>query len=115
MSMVVKRENSSLLAVIVSMIVGCLCGYGPSIKQFSGWGLDFVPQLSYARWGVEAWFHAESLPYREHFMVAEISAPAFGYTLDRYDLDIGICVAMGTAYRVIAYILLIALNRDKQR
>jgi len=34
MSMIVKRENASLLAVIVSLIMGTLCGYGPSLAQF---------------------------------------------------------------------------------
>lgn len=115
MSMVVKRENAALLAVIVSLAFGCLCGYGPSLNQFHDWHLDFIPAISYARWGVEAWFTTETASYRDHYMVAEVSAPLFGYTLDRFAEDIGICVALGVAYRIIAFVLLIAIGRNKQR
>jgi hypothetical protein len=48
-------------------------------------------------------------------MAEEVSAPLFGYTLDRPLADIAVCVAIGTAYRAIAYGLLIGLNRSKQR
>lgn len=115
MSMLVKRENAALLAVIMSLIAGCLCGYGPSLNQFNNWYLGWIPGMSYARWAVEGWFHAETLPYRDHFMVTEISAPLFGYTLDRFALDIATTVALGVAYRIVAYLLLILLNRSKQR
>jgi hypothetical protein len=53
--------------------------------------------------------------YREHYMVAEISAPLFGYSLDRFALDIFFLALIGTVYRVIAYFLLTRLNVDKQR
>lgn len=113
--MVVKRENSALLAVIVSMIVGCLSGYAPSLKQFDGWKLSFVPALSYARWGVEAWFQEETVLYRQNYMVEEVSAPIFGYTLNRFGFDMGICVLIGFVYRIVAYFLLISVSKDKQR
>ena len=38
-SMVVARENAALLGVIVSLIVACLCGYGPSLNQGREWAL----------------------------------------------------------------------------
>ena len=61
------------------------------------------------------WFHSESFAYRRLYMAEEVSAPLFGYTLDRPLADIAVCVAIGTAYRAIAYGLLIGLNRSKQR
>ena len=113
--MVVKRENASLLAVIVSLVVGCLCGFGPSIKQFSSWGLGFLPATSYARWGVEAWFTSETELYRSLYMVEQVSAQLFGYTLDRFAMDMGVCVAIGIAFRILAYVLLVVVDRAKQR
>lgn len=38
-----------------------------------------------------------------------------GYTFNRYAVDIGMMLAIGTLYRVIAYVGLICLRRDKQR
>lgn len=115
MSMIVKRENAALLAVIVSLVAGCLNGYGPSLKQFGSWNLGFIPDMSYARWASEGFFHSETLPYRTLFLVEEVSAPLFGYTLDRFALDIGLACAIGIVYRIIAYILLIRIDRHKQQ
>jgi succinate dehydrogenase hydrophobic anchor subunit len=114
-SMVVKRENSALLGVIASLVAGCLCGFGPSLAQRRGYHLDWIQHISYARWASEAWFHYETLPYRDLYMVAEVSAPLFGYTLDRFGLDIAMMLVIGTAYRAVAFVLLVGLNRDKQR
>ena len=70
---------------------------------------------TYSRWANEFWFHSESLAYRRLYMAEEVSAPLFGYTLDRPSVDIAVCIVIGTAYRAIAYALLIGLNRSKQR
>lgn len=114
-SMIVKRENAALLAVIVSLIAGCMCGYGPSLAQMNDWGLGWVLDLSFARWAAEAWFHCETAPYRHVYMVKEVSAMLFGYTVDRLPLDIGLTILIGTVYRVVAYFGLVLINRDKQR
>ena len=114
-SMVVKREQAALLSVIVSLVMATLCGYGPSLVQFRDWHLGWFLNLSYARWAVEAFFDIETRAYRAHFMVAEVSAPLFGYSLDRFALDVFLMIVIGTAYRVIAYFLLTRLNVDKQR
>ncbi len=114
-SMVVKRENSALLGVIVSLVAGCLCGFGPSITQLRGWHMSWIQDISYARWSSEAWFHYETLPYRDMYMVEEVSAALFGYTLDRLGYDIAMILIIGTVYRIIAFALLVLLNREKQR
>ena len=92
-----------------------LSGYGPSLVQWRDWYLGWFLSTSYARWAVEAFFDAETRVYREHYMVAEVSAPLFGYTLDRFALDIFLLAVIGTVYRVAAYFLLTRLNIDKQR
>jgi hypothetical protein len=48
-------------------------------------------------------------------MVLEVSAGVWGYTLDRFGFDCSIELIMGLTYRVLAFFLLIGLNRDKQR
>jgi hypothetical protein len=39
---------------------------------------------------------------------------AFGYTVNRVGLDLGMCLVIGTVLRVIGFVLLIGLNRQKQ-
>jgi len=114
-SMLVERENSALLGVIVGLIAACMCGFGPNLNQGLKWGIRWVQDISYARWANEAFFHAETLLYRDLFLVEDVSAPLFGYTLDRLPFDVGMILLIGAAYRVIAYFLLIGLNRNKQR
>lgn len=114
-SMLVKRENAPLLAVIVSLVVATLCGYAPNLAQFAEWHLSWVIDMSYARWAVEAWFQVESEAYRRLYMVQEVSAPLFGYTLDRFGTDLAIVAAIGIGFRILAYILLITVDRTKQR
>lgn len=114
-SMLVKRENSALLGVIVSLIAACLNGYGPNLVQGRSWGVGWVQDMSFARWANEAWFHTETLPYRDHFMAEEVSAATWGYTLNRFGTDVALMVVIGVLYRAVAFGLLIGLNREAQR
>ena len=115
MSMLVARENSALVGVIAALIASCLCGYGPSLVQGREWGVYFIQFSSFARWAAEAFFHAETLAYRDHFMVLEVSAGIWGYTLDRFALDIGMMILLGLLMRVVAFVLMVALNRKEQK
>lgn len=114
-SMVVARENAALLGVIISLIVACLCGYGPSLVQGRQWGVGWVQDMAFTRWSSEAWFGSETAGAREHFMVDDVSAQVWGYTLDRTALDFSLIILIGCIYRVVAFGLLVGLNREKQR
>jgi ABC-type multidrug transport system ATPase subunit len=84
MSMLVTRANGALLGTIASLIVACLCGYGPSLNQGREWALNLgegqflglitLQDMSYSRWANEIWVHAETLPYRDLFFVDAIPA-----------------------------------------
>lgn len=60
MSMIFNRANGALLGTIASLIVACLCGYGPSLAQGRQWSLDLgggnllglitLQDISYSRW-----------------------------------------------------------------
>jgi hypothetical protein len=114
-SMIVKRENAALLGVIVSLVAACLNGYGPNLNQGKSWGVGWVQDMSFARWANEAFFHTETFPYREHFMVLEVSAPFWGYTMDRLGLDLAIMLIIGFVYRLAAFVLLVSLNKELQQ
>lgn len=40
--MVVKREDGPLLAIVVGLISGTLCGYGPSLFRIKQWHLEWI-------------------------------------------------------------------------
>ena len=70
--------------------------------------------ISYSSWGTEALFNTESKYYAGIFDV-ELSQQAFGYVLDRWNMDVLIIFAIGTVYRVVTYILMVVTHRDKQK
>ncbi len=113
--MLVKREDAALLSVIVCLIAGCLCGFGPSINQGKQYGFYWLQALSFASWATEGFFDAETSGYRELFMVEEISAKLFGYELNRFAMDMGIAFLLALVYRVVAFGLLLLVDRQKQR
>lgn len=53
-SLIVRRENASLVAVIVSMVIAILNGYGPKMKNAHSWGIEFLWEMSYNKWASEA-------------------------------------------------------------
>jgi hypothetical protein len=114
-SMVVRRENSSLLAVVVCLFAGVFNGFGPSLTDARSWGIGFIWEISYNRWGTEALFNEEVNMVRHVYQVDDISAKNWGYSLDRYGMDVGMMIVIGFVYRVIAYLLLIFLNRRKTK
>ena len=92
-----------------------LCGFGPSLAQARTNGFEWILDSSWARWAAEGWFYSETKWYRDVFMVDEVSAPLFGYTMDRFGWDCFMCILIGAMYRVIAAVLLLGLNRERQR
>lgn len=107
-SMVVKRENAPLLAVVISLFAAVFGGYVETLPEP-------VKKFSYAYWSSEAMYDRSVTPFRGIYEVDTVSAPYWGYTLDHYSQDILILFIIGTAYRLAAFLLMTRLNRDKQR
>ena len=102
MSMLVDRANAALLGTIASLVIACMCGFGPNLKQGREWGIIVVQDLSYSRWANELFLHAETLPYRDLFLAEEITADIFGYGINRPALDIGMMLLLGLLLRLLA-------------
>lgn len=114
-SMIVKRENSAMIAVCLGVIMAVLCGGGPNITDMRKAGLEWLLNISFCRWAAEAWYSEELLVFDGVFEIWDISAATFGYTLGRYWYDIMWCVVIGFVYRFLAFILMICMNRSKQQ
>jgi len=111
-SMLVDRANGALLGTIASLIMACLCGYGPNLIQGKEWGIFVLQEISYTRYANELWVHMEVNPYRKTFVAENIPAGSFGFTLDRPIYDITMMVVLGLLMRGAAYICLVMVVGD---
>ncbi|KAI8622739.1 hypothetical protein BC830DRAFT_1159973 [Chytriomyces sp. MP71] len=113
-SMVVKRENASLLAVVMCLFASVFCGYGPSITQAKAWHLNWIMDLSFNKWAAEAMYASSVNIYKSIYDV-ELAVSQFGWSLNQVPKDLICCFLIGLIARVAAFFLLIFLHRDKQR
>jgi hypothetical protein len=113
-SMLTRRENAPLLAVVASLFAAVFGGFGPTLTDAADWGIGFLWDMGYARWGSEALYHTETLPFVGIYILA-VDTSYYGYTLGRFTLDMVYMFINGSILRVISLILLLVTNRDKQK
>ena len=112
-SVLTKREDGPLLAVMTSLIVSVLNGMSPRLAQVNQWHLKWLWQLIPGTWLAEAYFSENVIPWR-YLYVLEGVQEAVGYTLERFGMDLAMLFALGTAYRVLAFLALRFLNKGRQ-
>ncbi|KAI9102428.1 hypothetical protein DFS34DRAFT_390951 [Phlyctochytrium arcticum] len=113
-SQVVKRENANLLALIIALFAAVFCGYGPSLRQAKNWHIIFIWEMSFNKWAAEA-LYSESVKYYEGVYDLAAAATHDGYTLNTFGRNMGMIVLIGVVQRLVAFVLMIATHRDKQR
>jgi ABC-type multidrug transport system ATPase subunit len=113
-SMVVKRENATLLAVVVALFSAVFCGYGPTLADVKKWRLYFLWAISFNMWASQAQF-SETLAVYDHVYDSELSNIPFGYDLNQSMFDFAMMAVIGTVWRLLAFIAMISLNRNRQR
>lgn len=102
-SMVAKREDAPLLATMVSLILGILCGAAPSLAQVSRWGAVWLWRMSPGVWLTELYFGELVRPFG-YLYQTDMAASAVGLALDWTWRNFGVLMAIGVAYRLIAYV-----------
>ncbi|KAK5127188.1 hypothetical protein LTR85_008549 [Meristemomyces frigidus] len=113
-SMVVKREDGPLLAVLASLVIGVLGGVAPPLSKVKMWHMEWFWRLSPGVWFTEAYF-TENLTPLGHLYQLPLASKSVGFTLGQYGLDVGTLFLIGAIYRIVAYFCLIMVHRDKQR
>jgi ABC-type multidrug transport system ATPase subunit len=113
-SMVVRRENATLLAVVIALFSGVFSGYGLTIQDAKDWGLYFIWCGQFNMWGAQAYF-SETLRVYEHIYDNSMANVGFGYTLNQPGLDFVYMMTVGLVWRIVAYIAMLYCNRDKQK
>lgn len=101
-SMVAKREDAPLLATMASLILGILCGAAPTLAQVSNWNMVWLWRMSPGVWLSELYFGELVRPFG-YLYQTDLAAAAMGYNLDATGRNIGVLVAIGVVYRLIAY------------
>ncbi|KAL7748707.1 hypothetical protein RI367_005860 [Sorochytrium milnesiophthora] len=113
-SMLVQRQNASIMAVVSCLLAAILCGFGPTLWQAKSWGVMFIWELSFNKWGAEA-LYWEGVGQFDGVYDIQSVANNQGYTLDRFWFDAGMMAVLGCAFRVIALGLMLVTHRDRQR
>ncbi|KAF3026722.1 hypothetical protein E8E14_014758 [Neopestalotiopsis sp. 37M] len=108
-SMVVRREDGPLLAMIVSLIIGVFGGYGPPLYNVKEWHLEWFWRLCPGIWFTEAYFD-QHLIKATHLYDLQAAANWTGYVRGRFSIDIVLLFTIGTIYRMAAYCGLIFFN-----
>jgi hypothetical protein len=112
-SLVLRRENQAVLATLIGFTPATFCGYGPSLLDAKG-KYGFIMDLSYTRWGNEAFYTEELTPFRGIYQVDQISATTLGYTLDRVMFDFVMMFVLGCGLRVISLLVILHWNKHRQ-
>ncbi|KAJ1546610.1 hypothetical protein HK405_006988 [Cladochytrium tenue] len=114
-SMLVRRENAALLAVVACLFAAVICGYGPTITNARQWKVSFVWDISFNRWAAEAFVTRELEVYSSIYKLSA-TADEFGYALDgNVARPLGYMCLLGVAFRAVAFVLMVVLDRDMQR
>ena len=109
-SMLVRREDAPLFATMIALIAGILSGAAPTLADVRGWGLEWLWRSSPGVWLAELYFGEMISPFQYLYDI-HLAADATGFHLGGGWYNVLILLAIGTAYRLLAYIGLFAGKR----
>ena len=105
-SMVVRREDAPLFATMVSLIVGLLSGAAPTLRNAKDWHMEWLWRAGPGVWLGELYYGQLVKPF-EYLYDVQIASDLTGYELDRLWVNVSVLLAIGTAYRLLAFVGLI--------
>ncbi|KAL1843220.1 hypothetical protein VTJ49DRAFT_2551 [Mycothermus thermophilus] len=109
-SMVAKRESAPLLATMTSLIIGILSGGAPSLNSVKTWHLEWLWRMSPGVWLAEIYFGQLVNPLR-HIYDVHLASRLVGFDLEGTGRNLGVLVAIGTIYRIIAFVGLVKAKK----
>jgi ABC-type multidrug transport system ATPase subunit len=113
-SMVTRREDGPLLAVMSSLIVGVLNGMSPSLQSVRSWHIVWIWRAGPGTWLAEAYFTENVTPLNYLYQI-DVARASMGYLLGRFNEDLLMLLALGTIYRIVAFIGLRFMYPSRQR
>lgn len=109
-AMLARREDAPLVATMISLILGILCGAAPNLAQVAKWKLVWLWRMSPAVWLTELYFGELVRPY-DYLYQTELAGESMGLRLDATARNLGVLLAFGAAYRLLAYVGLLYARR----
>ncbi|KAL6718956.1 hypothetical protein ACLMJK_003191 [Lecanora helva] len=109
-SMVTRREDGPLIATVSILVVGVISGTSPTLRTVNDWHMGWLWRSSPGTWLSEAYFTENVYLYGYLYKINH-AAEMTGYNFSRFRLDLLMLFAMGTMYRVVAFVGLIVFNR----
>ncbi|KAI9739310.1 MAG: hypothetical protein M1834_007523 [Cirrosporium novae-zelandiae] len=85
-SMIVRRENGPLLAVMTSLVIGVLGGVAPPLSKVKMWHMTWLWRASPGTWFTEGYFTENLLPLK-YLYVLELAEKGLGFTLGQFGMD----------------------------
>ncbi|KAB8293844.1 hypothetical protein EYC80_009325 [Monilinia laxa] len=113
-SMVTRREDGPLIAVMSSLIVGVLNGMSPSLVKVRDWHMIWLWRATPGTWLTEGYF-TQNLTPMNHLYNVESVKEVLGYHVGHFTKDMVMLFALGAAYRVVAFLGLRFMYGHKQR
>mmetsp|Transcript_11853 Transcript_11853/g.17661 ORF Transcript_11853/g.17661 Transcript_11853/m.17661 type:complete len:842 (+) Transcript_11853:92-2617(+) len=104
-SLTVSRENSLLVATVLSLVFAAFSGIYPRYRTL-GDAQGFW-DLFYSRWTAEATYTLYTDHLEQQGQDIQRGADDIGFTIGRFGYDIGIMWVLGFAYRVIGLVILV--------
>jgi hypothetical protein len=109
--MIFSRQNAPLVATFIGLVAGSFCGFAPTLKSpFNSIAFALSPN----RWAADAQFGLWGSYYEDVYDLTR-GVEYHGYELKQVSRNLIIMFALGTVYRVLAFMLMISLHRSKQR
>ena len=109
-TMLIKREDAPLFATMISLIVGILSGAAPPLAKVKEWHLEWLWRASPGVWLAEMYFAHLVEPFRYLYDV-DLAAQETGFHLHWLMRNNGVLAAIGTVYRILAFIGLVYAHR----
>jgi len=115
-SITVKPNLAQLAGVVTIIINLMLSGIRPTLAdvQKMAFPMSILPNFSLLRWATEAVYTTEIDTYVGIYDISQ-GIEYFGYNLNNFKLDMAMLVVLGLVFRLIAFLLLLLLDRDKKK
>ncbi|KAL8934507.1 MAG: hypothetical protein Q9216_005879 [Gyalolechia sp. 2 TL-2023] len=110
LSMLTKREDGPLLAVMASLIVGVLNGMSPNLAVVRDWHMTWFWRALPGTWLAEAYF-GENVGPLGYLYGVEDASQGTGYRLGKFGWDCVVLGVIGSVYRVVAFGLMRGVNQ----
>ncbi|KAF2225379.1 hypothetical protein BDZ85DRAFT_272233 [Elsinoe ampelina] len=113
-SVLVKREDGPLLALLVSLVLGVFGGVAPGLARVKEWGMEWLWRMGPGVWLCEAYFD-KIAGGTGGIYILDLAEEATGMQLGRFSVDVVVIFALGTVYRLIGFGAMLAADWIKKR